>query len=251
MFSRDQIEEAAIDADLAAARQAQAALAARVGRGTAHSGIELAALDRDRAKLALDVATTALANLDVRAPADGVLVLRRDDNGEALKPGTMLSPGETVGELPDVSAMEAELFVLEVDGDGLAVDQTVDLTLAARPDATFHGTVRLVDRLAAPRAGAGPVPYVSVVVALAATDAAMKPGARIHGVVAISDAPELAVPRQAIVDRAGRTFVYRRGPVGLVPVAVELGAATAGRVAVKSGLADGDVIALRAPGGSS
>jgi HlyD family secretion protein len=251
LYSRDQIEEAAIDVDVAAAREAQAALAARIGHGTARSGVQLAAFDRDKAKLALDRASVALTAMDIRAPADGVLVLLRDDAGAAVKPGTEVWPGETIGEVPDVTAMEAELFVLEVDGDGLAVGQGVDLELASRPDAAFHGTVRLVDRLAKPRSGAGPVPYVSVVVTLAGTDAAvMKPGARVHGVVAISAKPELAVPRQAIVERDGRAFVYRRSVAGLLPVAVEVGAATAGRVAVTHGLADGDIFALRAPGGA-
>jgi HlyD family secretion protein len=248
LYSRDEIAEAAIDVRVAAAVQAQATLAATVGRTTAQSGVRLAVFDRDKAKLELDRTTTALTAMDITAPVDGVLVLRRDEDGGAVKPGATLWPGETIGEVPDVSVMEAELFVLEVDGDGLAVGQAVDLALASRPDATFHGTVRLVDRLARPRSGAGPVPYVSVVVALADTDPVMKPGARVHGVVAISTRPELAVPRQAVVERGGRTFVYRRSPVGLVPVAVEVGAATAGRVAVTAGLDDGDVIALRAPG---
>ena len=40
---------------------------------------------------------------------------------------------------------------------------------------------------------------------------------------------------------------YEQTPKGFEPVVVELGAATSGRVVIKSGLAAGDVIALRDP----
>jgi multidrug efflux pump subunit AcrA (membrane-fusion protein) len=41
--------------------------------------------------------------------------------------------------------------------------------------------------------------------------------------------------------------VYRKDKDRFEPVPVELGAATAGRVVIKKGLSEGDVIALRDP----
>jgi HlyD family secretion protein len=57
----------------------------------------------------------------------------------------------------------------------------------------------------------------------------------------------LLVPRQAVFDREGRSVVFRRGARGFAPVEVKLGPATMGRVVVESGLAAGDVLALRDP----
>ncbi|HSN28104.1 MAG TPA: hypothetical protein VLT45_17575, partial [Kofleriaceae bacterium] len=57
----------------------------------------------------------------------------------------------------------------------------------------------------------------------------------------------VAVPRQAVFDRDGKTVVYRQKADGFEPVPVELGAATSGRVVIKTGLEADDVIALRDP----
>jgi hypothetical protein len=247
LVARNDIIKAQIDLDIAAAKQAQAARAARAGHGLARASVQLAELDRQKAELALHVATVALSNLDIRAPSDGVLVLHRDDNGDVPKPGTSLWSGEEVGAIPNVSAMEAELFVLELDGDGLEVGQPADIVLVSRPETVVHGKIRLVDKLAKRRVPMLPVQYFSVTVALGHTDAGMKPGQRVRGELAIAAQHAIAIPRQAVVEKDGRAIVYRRDAHGFAPVTIELGPATAGRVVVKAGLADGDVIALRDP----
>ena len=249
IYSKNQIREAQIDLEVAAARAAQAELAARLGHATSGESVELVALDRARIKLDLDRAKDALAKMEVRAPSDGVLVLTRDPwTGEPPKAGDEMWSGRELASIPDPSAMEAELFVLEVDGDGLAEGQLADVTLVSHPDQPYRGTVRLVDKLAKPRVAGVPVQYFSVVVAFERTDrSAMKPGGRVRAEVAISSQDAIVVPRQAVIERDGHTTVFRRGAHGFEPVAVELGAATAGRVVVTRGLSEGDVIALRDP----
>jgi cobalt-zinc-cadmium efflux system membrane fusion protein len=92
------------------------------------------------------------------------------------------------------------------------------------------------------------VQYFSVVIALDKTDrAAMKPGQRVHATLVTEAVAAIVVPRQAVSEKDGRSIVYRRGDHGFAPVTVALGAATPGRVAILSGLAPGDVIALRDP----
>jgi cobalt-zinc-cadmium efflux system membrane fusion protein len=144
--------------------------------------------------------------------------------------------------------MEAELFVLEIDGSGLANGQPAEIVIEARPDLTFKGTIRLVDKLAKPRVPGVPVQYFAVVIKLDQTDAAvMKPGQRVRGALILDQEDALVVPREAIANKDGKNFVWKRAGHGFEPVDVELGAATSGRVVVKSGLAAGDVVALRDP----
>jgi multidrug efflux pump subunit AcrA (membrane-fusion protein) len=69
----------------------------------------------------------------------------------------------------------------------------------------------------------------------------------VHATLTLDRRSAIAVPRQAVFEKAGKTIVYRRGEHGFAPVAIELGAATPGRVAITSGLAEGDVIATRDP----
>jgi len=186
--------------------------------------------------------------MQVRAPSDGILVLRRNDHGDIPKLGDSMSSGSTIADLPIVDTMETELFILEVDGSGLAVDQPAEIVVESRPELTFHGKVRQIDALAKPRLARSPAQYFSVVVALDHTDRdAMKPGQRVRGTLLLDSEQALVVPRQAVFEREGGSFVYRRELQGYTPVPVGLGAATAGLVIVKSGLAPGDVIAERDP----
>jgi HlyD family secretion protein len=248
LFSRNQIIEGELDQSLAAARQAQAERERDLDRSMARSDIELLAIARQRAQVALDHARTALANLEVHAPNDGVIVLHRDDHGDITKLGARMWANEPIGEIPVPGEMEAELFVLEVDAGGLEVDLPTDVVVESRPDLTFHGKIRIVDKLAKPRQLGVPVSYISAIVTLDTTDPdVMKIGQRVRATLVTDKLDALVVPRQAVFERAGKNVIYRRGVHGWEPVTVELGPATAGRIVVTSGLAEGDVVAERDP----
>jgi HlyD family secretion protein len=248
LFSRNQITEGELDEHVAAATQLQAERARKIDRDVWSSNVELAVLAKQRAALAVTHATAALDHLEVRAPQDGILVLHRDDHGDLPKLGAQLCCNQPVAEIPALGAMEAELFVLESDGRGLEAGLPADVIVASRPELAYHGTIRLVDKLAKPRVMWVPVQYFSVVVELASTDrTVMKPGQRVHATLVLDSKDAITVPRQAVFDRDGKSIVYRRGAHGFEPVTVELGVATPGLVAITSGLTEGDVIAERDP----
>jgi hypothetical protein len=187
--------------------------------------------------------------MEIRAPHGGIFVLQRDWRGDYPKVGQQMWPGQRVADIPLLETMEAEVFVLEVDGSGLAPKQRAEVVIEARPETVHRGTVRLVDKLAKPRIGGVPIQYFAVVIELERTDpAVMKPGQRVRARLILDEERALVVPRQAVFDKDGKSFVYRRTPRGeFESVPVELGAATAGKVAVARGLAAGDAIALRDP----
>ena len=204
---------------------------------------------RQAASVAIKHAQTALESMEIRAPHDGLFVLIRNWRGEVPKLGDQMWPGQDVAEIPLLDAMEAEVFVLELDGSGLAEGQLAKVVIEARPDVVHPGKVRLVDKLAKPRVEQVPIQYFAVTVELAKTDAAvMKPGQRVRATLELDQSSSLVVPRQAVFTKDGKSYVYRRTPRGdFEQVPVELGTATAGRIAVKTGLVAGDRIALRDP----
>ena len=57
----------------------------------------------------------------------------------------------------------------------------------------------------------------------------------------------LAIPRGAVFEKDGKRVVYRREGGGFVPVEMTIGRQSISRVVLDSGLAAGDVIALRDP----
>jgi hypothetical protein len=186
--------------------------------------------------------------MSIAAPTDGILVLERSWRGALPKLGDSLWPGQGVAEIPILDEMEASVYVLEVEGSGLAEHQPAQVVIEARPDRVFAGKIRIVDKLAQPRQQGSPVQYFGVVIQLDTTDReVMKPGQRVRATLVLDQMDALVVPREAVVARDSKNVVYRKAASGFESVAVELGAATSGRVVITKGLAAGDVIALRDP----
>jgi HlyD family secretion protein len=249
IFSRNQIIESEIDEGLATARKRHAEQTKSVERDLSRSKVGLITVEQQKAELAINHAKSALESMEVRAPHGGIFVLQRNWRGEYPKIGQQMWPGQRVADIPLLETMEVEVFVLEVDGSGLAEKQRAEIVIEARPEIVYRGKVRLVDKLAKPRIDNVPIQYFAVVVELERTDpAVMKPGARVRARLILDEERALVVPRQAIFNKEGKSFVYRRTARGDFESApVELGAATSGRVAVTRGLAAGDAIALRDP----
>jgi multidrug efflux pump subunit AcrA (membrane-fusion protein) len=249
LLSRNQQIESSLDVDLARERLAQAKRAAATDRDVARSNLSLARIARDRAITSRERARTMLANVELRAPQAGMLLVKRDSRGDLPKPGARLWTDEKVAELPDPSHLEAELFVLEVDGNDLAEGQPVSVVVASQPDTPVRGVVTHVDTLAKPRDLRSPVQYLGVVVTFDKTAPFMKLGQRVRGAITLDHAAVIAIPRHAVFDEGGTSVVYRRDASGFTRVPVRLGAMTAGRVVVVEGLGDHAVIALRKPEG--
>ncbi len=144
--------------------------------------------------------------------------------------------------------MEVELFVLEVDGGGLAKGLAVSVFLDSRPGRRFSGTIKRVDDLAKQRRKDVPVQYFTAIVALDKTDPeVMKPGQRVRAEIQVAESEGLVVPRQAVFSVDGHDVVFRREGDSFEPMTVKVGATTAGRVILESGVDSGDVLALTDP----
>jgi HlyD family secretion protein len=248
IFSRNQIIESEIDQSLAGAKQDHATTAKQIERQRSSSNAAVIGVERAKAQLAIDHANQELKSMEVTAPNDGVLVLQRHWNGALPKLGDQLFPGQSLAEIPVLDAMEAEVYVLEIDGSGLVEKQPADVTVEARPDQLWHGAVRVVDKLAQPRDQGSPVNYFGVTIALDKTDKAiMKPGQRVLAKLVLDQEDAIVVPRQAVFEKDGKPIVYKQSATGFTASPVELGVASAGRVVIKKGLAEGDEIALRDP----
>jgi len=249
LFSRFERLESELDVELAEARRRHAE-GLRDGRGRlSATQLDLLVLERRKAEIQLRRAERVLGASDITAPHDGILLLQRDWRGEPMRPGQQVWAGMKLAEIPRLARMEAEVWVLEADAGGLAVGQRADLTVDAAPGRAFAATVRRVDSLARPRMRGAPVQFFGATLEIAASDPeVMKPGQSVRADVVLERlAGVVAVPRQAIFERDGRPFAYRRQGDVFVEAVVELGSADGGRVVVSRGLEPGEWIALRDP----
>lgn len=249
IYSRNEIVESDIDQQLAREKEQHARSSKRARQKLSGTELELLAISRRRAEHRIRQSRQALQALEVKAPHDGVLVLRRDFRGEPVRVGDTVWMGQPLAEIPDPTRMEAEVYVLEADAGGLAPGKRAEVILESRPDQVIPAEIRRVDALAKPRLRGSPVQYFAVTLGLARTDPGiMKPGQRVRATLFLEEREEaLAVPRQAVFEREGKMVVYRRKGGAFEPVEVVLGPSGMGKVVVEKGIEPGDVLALSDP----
>ena len=249
VFSRNEIVESDIDQTLAREKEEHARKSRRTRQSLGTTEMELLAIERRRAEIKINRAEQALHALEVKAPYDGVLVLKRDWRGNTVRVGDSVWNGQPLAEIPDLAQMEAEVFVLEADAGGLAPGKRASVVLESRPDVVYPAEIQRVDALAKPRLRGSPVQYFAVTLKLARTEpAVMKPGQRVRATLVLEERKEAqAVPRQAVFEREGKMVVYRQKGDSFEPVEVSLGSSGAGKVVVEKGIAPGDLLALTDP----
>jgi hypothetical protein len=250
VYSRHEIVESRLSRELAASRLELSGKRLTTSGRLSAAERDLGAIEAGKATLKLDQARKNLGALRLTAPHDGLFVLDRNWRGETAAVGDTLWPGQKIGELPDLSELEARVLVLEADGAGLREGLAARLTIEGRPGQEQQATVKRVDPLAKAVGWQSPVKYFEVVLSLARTDpAVMKPGQRVRAMVRLDAADNvLVLPWAAVFERDGKRVVYRRQEGAFVPIEVTIGRQSISSVVIDNGLAAGDVVALRDPG---
>jgi multidrug efflux pump subunit AcrA (membrane-fusion protein) len=248
IFSRIEIIESEIDEQLATRKKAHAEAVQEIRGELSQVELDLLAIERRKADLQVEEAVTEMQQLEVRAPHDGIFVLKNPWGG-VPEVGEMVWGGNQVGEIPRLEQMQAKVFVLEADAGGLQPGISATVELDSLPGRVFNATVKQVDALAQPRTWRVPVQYFGVVLELERTESeVMKPGQRVQATLILDELEDvLTVPRQAVFEGDEGSLVYVARGGGFEPVPVELGAAGLGRVVIESGVVEGDRVALRDP----
>jgi len=249
LYSRHEIIESRIDTELARHKTDHAETVLEIKDRLSATDIDLLKIQRRQAEIRVEEAEEGLDSLVILAPHDGIVMLARERDGGPIQVGDTTWPGREVATLPDVSAMEADVFVLEADAGGLNVGQTALVVVEAHPESQWRAEIRQVDPVATQRLRNVPVQFFRAVLKLGTTDPTiMKPGARVRTEIVVDRIDDaIAVPRQAVHEDGDHNIVYRRGRRGFDAVVVSLGPSSLGRVVVSEGLSDGDVIALENP----
>jgi len=248
LYSRHQIIESQLDRDLfqVKADVAEKKLAASGKLSSAERA--LGEIDAGKARLKVQIAEKGLRSLKIPAPHDGLLVLERNWRGEVPSVGDTLWPGQKVAEVPDLTRLEARVFVLEADGAGLKEGQKARFAVEGRPGEEYEATVSRVEPLAKTRDWQSPVKYFETTLSLAGDPGTLKPGQKVRAVVRLDEADGvLQVPRGALFEKDGRRVVYRRSAGGFEAVQVTTSRQSISHLVIGTGLAAGDVIALRDP----
>jgi HlyD family secretion protein len=221
--------------------------------------IQLAEEKRNKAKLAMDQAQDNITKMRVMAPMDGLVALEKNEgaaggfffSGMSLpeyREGDQVEPGRTVGQVIDPKGMELIAKVGELERNNIKQGQSVDIHLDALPGSTFHGTVKTVGGNNTRRFWEDDsASKFEVSIALAATDAQMRPGLTAR--VFINGDPQKNViyaPRQALFLKDNKRIVYVRNGNNFEPREVRIQAQNESRAAIE-GISAGTEIALVDP----
>lgn len=85
---------------------------------------------------------TVLSKFIIKAPADGMIIYKRDRMGAKRKLGSSINPWDNVvATLPDMSSMMSKTYVNEIDVSKVKPGQHVELVVDAFPEKKYTGTV--------------------------------------------------------------------------------------------------------------
>ena len=111
--------------------------------------VKVLSLELQKSERALEEAESSLDELALKAPVDGVLMHGTHPwEGRKWVTGDAPWAGISVAELPDLSVMEVEAWLSDVDDGEVLAGMPVRCVLDAYPDRSFAGRVRQVAEVA-------------------------------------------------------------------------------------------------------
>jgi RND family efflux transporter MFP subunit len=189
-----------------------------------------------------------MTSFTVRAPASGMVIYVREWNGKKKGVGSTWSPWEpTVVTLPDLSEMESQTYINEVDVRKLALGQKVQVTLDADPSKKLSGTVTQIANVGEQRPNQDSKVF-EVKVKLTTPDTTLRPGMTTANAIEVASLPDaLSIPLEAVVSEGGFSYAYKKSGSGAVKQMLELGLTNDNEVVVKRGLSQSDRVFLVPP----
>ena len=86
-----------------------------------------------------------LAQFTIKAPADGMVIYKKDRLGNKRKNGSSINAFDNVvATLPDLTAMLSKVYVSEIEVTKVIKGQKVNISIDAFPNKTYNGTVMTV-----------------------------------------------------------------------------------------------------------
>jgi membrane fusion protein (multidrug efflux system) len=195
---------------------------------------DLAQGDLDAATARVAAAEARLSDRIITAPFAGVLGIRR------VSPGTLVSPGDVITTLDDLSVVKVDFSVPEALLPEIAVGQAIRGRSAAWRDDVFEGRVTSIDSRVDPTTRA-----VAIQARVPNPEGKLRAGMLMTIELTCRPREALGVPERALLSYADRQYVYVvRDDQTVEQREVELGSRAIGWVEVVRGLDPGETIVV-------
>ncbi len=158
----------------------------------------------------MDEMLDAMDSLTVTAPVSGVVIYRRDWQGEARQVGSSIDRSGVVMELPDLSTLRTKILVDEVDVGKVKVGQDVQVTVDALKGKVFKGKIAYLSAILKQASWDRPQKIAEAWVEFTKDMdlTGLRPGMGARSSVQVGQYPQaIVVPMSSIVERQGRSYV--------------------------------------------
>jgi RND family efflux transporter MFP subunit len=191
---------------------------------------------------------SVMASFTVRAPAPGMVIYVREWNGKKKgvgSPWTAWDP--TVATLPDLTQMESQTYINEVDVRKIAVGQKVKITLDADPTKRLDGTVTQIANVGEQKPNQDSKVF-EVKIEISTADTTLRPGMTTANEILTASVPNvLSIPLEAVIGDAGYQYAFKKSGSRVVKQMIETGTMNDNEIIVRRGLAKGDLVMLTPP----
>jgi HlyD family secretion protein len=188
----------------------------------------------------LDIKNEQLTYYTLTAPCDGTIL------SQDVSPGDTVSHGKVVAVVADMTNLQFEVSIDELDIGSIKVGQEVSITADALEETSTKPLTGKVKEISLEGASSNGVTTYPVTISVDATEL-LKTGMNVNGTIVISSKTDvLTVPLEAITTIDGKTYVYVRtdmngvnngasAKAGTRPAGAPSGAAPSGSGAASAG----------------
>ena len=160
------------------AEQRDALFEQRYAAGRRQRAAERVLVEAELAQLEADVATLgrAVGDLEVKAPRDGILVLRTGWRGERFEVGSQVFVGQAVAEIPDPTSLLVRATAPERELLRLAVGATARVRVEGGAGRQIDARVTRIGTAVRSKSRRQPIPVIDVELALEGDTDGLRPG---------------------------------------------------------------------------
>jgi len=190
-----------------------------------------------------------MEELTLRAPISGLIVYENNwATGRKIAKGDQPWPGMPIISLPDLTAMQAEVSINEMDISKVKTGQDVIIIPDAFPDKSFPGTIQSVSQIGRQKGQGSNIKVFDIVVDLEGTDEVLKPGITTTTKIIVGKIKNvLSIPIISVFEEKGKTWAYVGDGGSFEKREVTLDQRNDNFVVVKKGITEGEKVALRNP----
>ena len=252
IVSRIQGEESKIDYGVA--QQKLKVQEATVALHAASDKSKIASLtrQRDQAQSDVDITKSRIAQMQLSAPISGFLTFESNYsqgwmNAKPFKVGDNVFSGMVLAEMPDLSTLQFDAKVEEIDRGRITVGQDVHIRIDSLPELTVNAKLDQVSLLAEVSNEFPPVRSFRAYAHIARPDPRFRPGMNGGLDIVINRIPKaISIPAKALFTRAGKPIVYLASNGDYRPTEVEVLARNPDEIAIK-GIPPGSAVTLVDP----